>query len=183
MGRAYGPRDWAMVVAFGVIGMLYVTFKPEGKQAHKDVIIEQFGLPEDVTFDSFRSGFGRHSPSGVAAQTSGTSADLTRVHGTSTSDVWAVGEAGTVLHWDGSDWSEPTATGLSGDADFDDVLALSSTEVWVVGYEDFDDGAAWKWNGSSWTEHGGWPGQAYLVVEVDGEVLVGGGGGQLLRVD
>jgi len=41
---------------------------------------------------------------GWSAQTSGTTETLYAVHGTGGRDVWAVGSAGTVRHWDGVAW-------------------------------------------------------------------------------
>ena len=46
------------------------------------------------------------------------------------SDVWAVGQAGTILHWDGSAWtSVPSGTtnGLLG------VWGSGASDVWAVG--------------------------------------------------
>jgi hypothetical protein len=76
------------------------------------------------------------------------------VSGTSTDDVWAVGDAWDgvawkqiFLHWDGSAWSQvdgpggPTAcVGCSGD-----VLAMGPDDVWAVG------SSIGHWNGTQWT--------------------------------
>ncbi|MDF2693089.1 MAG: hypothetical protein K0S65_1472, partial [Labilithrix sp.] len=41
-----------------------------------------------------------------------TTADLNAVWGSSSSDVWAVGNAGVVLHYDGKSWSRVKVAGL-----------------------------------------------------------------------
>jgi hypothetical protein len=52
------------------------------------------------------------------------------IHGTSSTDVWAVGEKGLALHWDGSAWS-PRATGT--EANLYGVWAAAPNDVWAVG--------------------------------------------------
>src|SRR5262249_1183329 len=52
------------------------------------------------------------------------------IHGTSASDVWAVGEKGLALHWDGSAWT-PRPTGT--DATLFGVWAAAPDDVWAVG--------------------------------------------------
>jgi len=52
------------------------------------------------------------------------------IHGTSSRDVWAVGESGLVLHWDGSVWS-PGASGTT--ANLYGVWAAEANDVWAVG--------------------------------------------------
>jgi hypothetical protein len=51
--------------------------------------------------------------------------------GTASKDVWAVGEVGTILHWDGTSWSEsPSGT----NEDLADVWGSGAHDVWAVGY-------------------------------------------------
>ena len=60
----------------------------------------------------------------------GSTAALRDVFGTSASDVWAVGDSGTVLHFDGQAWRAAvvdTTARLTG------VWASRPTNVWVVG--------------------------------------------------
>jgi len=66
------------------------------------------------------------------------------VWGSSPTDVWLAGEAGTLLHWNGSTWSE-TASG-TGSA----LRALGGTsakDVWAAGL----DGTLLHFDGSSWS--------------------------------
>jgi hypothetical protein len=52
------------------------------------------------------------------------------LHGTSSTDVWAVGEKGLALHWDGATWTvRPTGT----DANLYGVWAAAPDDVWAVG--------------------------------------------------
>jgi len=48
---------WAMVVIFGVIGLLYTSLKPDSYTEHQQLILEQFEHPEDVQFVYFKSGY------------------------------------------------------------------------------------------------------------------------------
>jgi len=55
---------------------------------------------------------------------------LNWVHGTSSTDVWVGGLSGTILHWDGTDWTDRS---LEIDEAIWGVHAVSETEVWAVG--------------------------------------------------
>jgi hypothetical protein len=58
-------------------------------------------------------------------------------------DGWAVGEAGTILRWNGTDWSSwasPTTEDLY------KVFMVSSGDGWAVGRS----GTIIRWNGSGW---------------------------------
>ncbi|MEZ4225523.1 MAG: hypothetical protein R3B13_31515 [Polyangiaceae bacterium] len=79
-----------------------------------------------------------------AMQKSGVNA-LFKVWGTSASNVYAVGQKGAVLHYDGSEWKEELA-GAS-----DDLIALWGTgpkDIVAVGGRAI--GIASVWDGSSW---------------------------------
>jgi hypothetical protein len=81
-------------------------------------------------------GFCWASPSWPAAH-------LTAAWGSGRDDVWAVGQAGAVLHWDGVTWSFVDA-GVT-----DDLTAVWGTspyEVWVAGGP-----SARRWDGKAWT--------------------------------
>jgi hypothetical protein len=90
------------------------------------------------------------------------------VAGSSPSDVWAVGYFGNlpygnrtrhslVLHWNGSAWSRvatPTPEVGSGQTSLNDVVALSPTDAWAVGYTTGFGGPtgaiALHWDGTGW---------------------------------
>ena len=66
---------------------------------------------------------------------------LKGIYGTSAADIWAVGDGGTAMHYDGQTWSlVPTGTSrfLRG------VWAGSASSAWIVG----DAGTVLKWDGS-----------------------------------
>src|SRR6185369_3662252 len=111
-------------------------------------------------------GYVGRRPPGPGSATSfcrpGAMADLEAVWGAASDDVWAVGDGGTVLHWDGTGWAQvaPTPTadatsatkantdapepgalrGVHGDA------AGAPATVWVVG----DGGVARVFDGKRW---------------------------------
>lgn len=68
---------------------------------------------------------------------------LNKVWAASVSDVWVVGEAGIILHYDGSRWSQQ-ASGV--DVTLFDVWGTSPSNVWAVGAR----GTVIQYNGSSW---------------------------------
>jgi hypothetical protein len=75
---------------------------------------------------------------------SGTNVTLRDVWGSSSSDVFAVGDNGTILHFDGSRWSamsSPTADTLRG------ISGTSPDNVYASG----DNGTALRYDGTTWT--------------------------------
>jgi hypothetical protein len=102
-----------------------------------------FGVGEDGAIE-FRVG------EKWASQLSPTTKPLHDVSGTSDSDVWAVGEEGTIIHWDGTYWADETPLN---DEDkpyptFWAVWAASPVSVFAVG----NNGVALHYNGTDWTE-------------------------------
>ena len=81
--------------------------------------------------------------------------DVAAISGSSSTDVWVVGETTTsgytnrqftsvALHYNGSNWSQipvPDGSGLV------DVFSLSPSSAWAVAA----DGSILSWNGSAWT--------------------------------
>jgi hypothetical protein len=67
------------------------------------------------------------------------------VWGFGTDDVWAVGEFGTLAHWDGSAWTEA----MDGDfpPDHLSVWGAAPDDVWTVGFS----GDVSHWNGARWS--------------------------------
>jgi hypothetical protein len=93
--------------------------------------------------------------------TSPQSGVLYAIHGSSASDIWAVGEytpslnpQALVLHWNGNAWSQISAPTLGNNSALYAVRALTANDVWAVG-------ASWTgsnystvllhWDGSSWS--------------------------------
>jgi hypothetical protein len=72
---------------------------------------------------------------------------IRQVWGTENNDIWAVGDAGTILHWDGYQWSQvesKTTNYLLG------VWGSSSNDVWAVGV----GGTVLHWDGTAWNPSG-----------------------------
>jgi hypothetical protein len=67
------------------------------------------------------------------------------IWGSRADDVWAVGNGGTILHWDGKSW---TGVASGSTAHLRAVWGSGSTDVWAVG----TGGTALHWDGSSWTK-------------------------------
>jgi hypothetical protein len=74
---------------------------------------------------------------------------LSTVWGAAANDVWAVGDGGTLLHWDGSAWS--LATWPSTEVIPFNVMGVWGTaadDVWAVGGV---GGVVLHWNGAAWS--------------------------------
>jgi hypothetical protein len=74
-----------------------------------------------------------------------TSNELNAVWRNTASDVWAVGLNNTIVHYNGTQWTQPI-TGLQWAA-YTSVFGATGTDVWAVG----GGGAAVHWNGTKWT--------------------------------
>ncbi|MBI5487551.1 MAG: DUF4215 domain-containing protein [Deltaproteobacteria bacterium] len=70
-------------------------------------------------------------------------ADLYAVGGSAPDDVWIVGDAGTILHWDGAAWTSTT----SGTRALRGVWAAGASDAWAVG----DAATIFSWDGSGWS--------------------------------
>jgi hypothetical protein len=64
---------------------------------------------------------------------------LTSVWASSTTDVWAVGAGGALVHFDGTSWSSVSLM-----PELRSTWAIAPDDAWAVGA----DGAAWHWNGA-----------------------------------
>jgi hypothetical protein len=69
--------------------------------------------------------------------------ELRSVWGSAAADVWAVGEQGIMLHWDGATW---TKVGVGTSRDLLGVFGTGSTDVWAVGRHTVlhYDGTTWS---------------------------------------
>ena len=63
--------------------------------------------------------------------------------GSGSNDVWAVGGAGSIVHWDGTTWSV-VESGTT--RDLNGVWGTGPSDVWAVG-----SGGILHWNGSVWS--------------------------------
>jgi hypothetical protein len=71
-------------------------------------------------------------------------------------DVWAVGDGGTILHWDGRTWTSRRIAGVN--EDFWSIWGSSPTDVWLGGI-----GNGYHWNGTTWARTG-----PYNAISIDG---------------
>jgi hypothetical protein len=65
----------------------------------------------------------------------------------SADDVWAVGNGGLILNWNGTQWNQvanPAGQGASLDA----VTALSANDAWAI---NLNGSVTEQWNGTQWT--------------------------------
>jgi hypothetical protein len=69
---------------------------------------------------------------------------LSGVWGSSSSDVFAIGEQGTILHYNGSDWS-PMTSGTT--SNLEGVWGASHSDVFAVGWE----GTIRHYDGTTWS--------------------------------
>lgn len=76
---------------------------------------------------------------------SGTTSNLRTVWGSSPTNVWAGGGPGTILHYDGTSWSQVSAQIAS----VDSIWGSSANNVWIIGAT-----VVLRWNGSSFTTFG-----------------------------
>jgi Quinohemoprotein amine dehydrogenase, alpha subunit domain III len=84
------------------------------------------------------------SPDGWATQTSGTTWTLNGIWGTSSTDIFAVGENGTILHYNGAIWDSMDSGVLVA---MYDVWGSSSTDVFAVG----QNGVICHYDGTGWS--------------------------------
>ncbi len=73
-----------------------------------------------------------------------TSKELLGLWGTSSTDVWAVGWTGTIIHWDGSMWSIVQSSTPQA---LESIWGSADNDVWAVGWT----GAIVHWDGIEWS--------------------------------
>jgi len=88
----------------------------------------------------------------------------------SSSDVWAVGDSGIIIRWNGTGWNSVSSPILVGKHLFW-VDMVSSTEGWAVG----SDGCIIHWDGTSWrnvtSPTGAWLRCIDMVSSTDGWIV------------
>ena len=107
----------------------------------------------------------------------GGSSELNGVWALAPDDVWAVGSAGLLLHWDGGSFT-PYPSPVTGN--YNAVWGSSSNSVWAV----TQSGATVRYDGSSWsTVNTGWSMPAGYSITGTGpnDVYIGGASGSLLH--
>jgi hypothetical protein len=78
----------------------------------------------------------------------GVVADLRGVWGSARDDVWAVGDEGTLLHFDGKAWTREESPL---EETLNDVWGAAADDVWAVGERDAEDGFILHYDGIAWS--------------------------------
>ena len=73
---------------------------------------------------------------------------LSAVSALGATEAWAVGSAGTTVHFSGGSWQAVTST-LS--TNLNDVSVVSANEAYAVGTTYLNSGIIARWDGSTWT--------------------------------
>jgi hypothetical protein len=89
--------------------------------------------------------------------------EIADIHGTGSGNVWAVGDGGCVLHFDGADWIGEAAPAQQLDA----VHAVSDEVIFAVGGD-----VVWRRSASGWEDDLSMPGAAFTDVWADSESFV-----------
>lgn len=76
---------------------------------------------------------------------------LRSVWGSSPDDVWAVGDFGTIIHWDGTEWRK-VVINLPSDRAFWDVWGTDESNVYAVTLSLSDQSELFHYDGNQWTE-------------------------------
>ncbi|MBN2493089.1 MAG: hypothetical protein JXR96_00755 [Deltaproteobacteria bacterium] len=101
---------------------------------------------------------------------------LRGVDGISDSDLWAVGEGGMILHWNGTNWTI-VESGVR--ESLADVWVTSADDAWAVG----TDGTVLHWDGAGWSPVSTGFDDHFEAVAADGQgrVWIAGREGMLCR--
>jgi len=67
--------------------------------------------------------------------------------GSAPNDVWAVGAADTILHWDGGRWHSTKTLTAPSNTDLIGAWGSARDDVWAVGFA----GKILHWDGSIWS--------------------------------
>jgi hypothetical protein len=108
-------------------------------------------------------------------------ANYVAVWGSSTTDVWAAIDDGTITHYDGANWGAPAKVFGASDDQVVDIWGASATDVWVLGYSH-----AVRNQGSGWVDQNlptSFGQLDYTIHGAGGQVWVGGAQGVALEWD
>ena len=116
------------------------------------------------------------------AMTTGVSVSLRRAWGASATDVFAVGDQGTIIHYNGSNWK--TMTQPSGVANFTGVDGTAGNNVFAITDGNSTTAALIRWDGTSWKKRADIPCYDFCCVGAVGsdDAFTWDSGGTLRRV-
>ena len=100
---------------------------------------------------------------------------LLSVWGAAADDVWAVGQPGVILHYDGADWTMDTVA----DTVLTQVWGTGANDVYAIGH----NGVMHHWNGSSWSRQNCGTDQDLFAIGIGpyGDLYAAGKNGTLRR--
>lgn len=98
--------------------------------------------------------------------------DLNDIKGTSADNIWAVGDSGTILRWDGAVWASmksPNNLAITS------LAIINDNDVWAGAGTD-SPGSVINWNGNNWSEISSTPTVIYGISATNSDSLsvVGG---------
>ena len=102
-----------------------------------------------------------------AVMPSGINTDLNAVWGTGPSNVYAVGNGGIILHFDGTGWTKMTSPTIS---TLGSIYGFSNNEIYALGFN------LYKFDGSNWSIVNGAPGGSVIWGTSGNNLYVGGAG-------
>lgn len=70
--------------------------------------------------------------------------------GSSSDDVWAVGDRGTIIHWDGNEWKKEKIDILFNEYRFTDIWGFENNDIVVAGRIYQKEVALIRFNGLAW---------------------------------
>ncbi|QRK11393.1 hypothetical protein JQX13_15750 [Archangium violaceum] len=86
---------------------------------------------------------------------------LNAVWGSGPRDVWAVGESGFIVHWDGEQWAQETRVPADFTFTLNDVWGSSAQDVWAVGAA----GVILHFDGKAW-QYVGFPEEPFCTLDI-----------------
>ena len=114
----------------------------------------------------------------VSAPGDGRLAALTAIHGSGSTDGWAVGPGRLPMHWDGTAWKQLAAPDGEDGLGMAAVWARSPSAAWLVGR----NGRARHWDGKQWRSvDSGTTADLYGLFGVGDALWAVGDGGTILR--
>lgn len=97
-----------------------------------------------------------------------TSSSLRSIYGTSCTDVWSVGDSGTLIHYDGASWTKISSKFDNSTFRFNYIWGNRSYNYWALRWDNqigLGRHSLYRYNGSSWREEPG-PNRDGIYLEV-----------------
>jgi hypothetical protein len=183
------PRGATLIFSFQIDGVAVGTNEGRISTYYPDHWVRYDGDPDRAKKVNESYTFQMTSPVPLAVKAwkpmvSGTSRDLLGVWGSASDNVFAVGQQGTILRYDGASWSQ-MASGTT--MDLNAVWGSSASNVYAVGgtydMSSGHSGIILKYNGSSWNPIYTDPGFQYYGVwgSSPDDVFAVGSGGRIVH--